>query len=353
MRADENRLESGNRLTDPTSVAEFHYTFDWFSHNIAVWEKHLRPFAGQPDLRFLEIGSFEGRSAVWLITNILTHETSRIECIECFEGIWQWESKTVDMVEVERRFDHNMCVAQATGKVTKIKAASREALRRLPFEAYDLVYVDGSHIAADVLEDAVLSFPLLKPGGILIFDDYQLVRDHELTVPKSAIDAFLNVYRGRYETLHREFQVIIRKTIEKCVVGEEISVAMEILDVRLHELDHQQLWGCNLEAPRPGGQSAGHTLDVIGWVLGRQIPVTAVEIVAAGQVVQAAPLNVRRPDVAACYPEVADGERSGFQVVVNVDRSPEQDLLVQAVLQNQSRVLIGIIRVQSKLVMLP
>ena len=87
------------------------------------------------------------------------------------------------MTEVERRFDHNLRVAHAAHKVTKIKATSREALRKLPFESYDLVYLDGSHMAADVLEDAVLSFPLLKPGGILIFDDYQLVRDRELTVP--------------------------------------------------------------------------------------------------------------------------------------------------------------------------
>jgi hypothetical protein len=31
---------------------------------------------------------------------------------------------------------------------------------------------DGSHRARDVLEDAVLSWPLLKVGGIMLFDDY-------------------------------------------------------------------------------------------------------------------------------------------------------------------------------------
>ena len=37
---------------------------------------------------------------------------------------------------------------------------------------FDLIYIDASHYAPDVLSDAVLAFKLLKPGGILIFDDY-------------------------------------------------------------------------------------------------------------------------------------------------------------------------------------
>src|SRR5262245_25169347 len=93
---------------EPPVGPDYHYTFDWFSHNIPVWEQHLAHLAGRSDLRCLEIGSFEGRSAVWLLTHILTHETSRLECIECFEGVWEWEGQLVDMAEVERRFDHNM-----------------------------------------------------------------------------------------------------------------------------------------------------------------------------------------------------------------------------------------------------
>ena len=48
-------------------------------------------------------------------------------------------------------------------------------LRRLPLESFDIIYIDGSHAVNDVLEDAVLSFRLLKPEGILIFDDYRWV----------------------------------------------------------------------------------------------------------------------------------------------------------------------------------
>ena len=36
----------------------------------------------------------------------------------------------------------------------------------------DLIYIDGSHLAKDVLSDAILSWKLLKPSGVMIFDDY-------------------------------------------------------------------------------------------------------------------------------------------------------------------------------------
>ena len=35
--------------------------------------------------------------------------------------------------------------------------------------------MDGSHHARDVLQDAVLAWGLLRPGGYMIFDDYEWV----------------------------------------------------------------------------------------------------------------------------------------------------------------------------------
>lgn len=42
---------------------------------------------------------------------------------------------------------------------------SQEKLR------FDLIYVDASHVAIDVLQDAVVCWRLLEVEGILIFDD--------------------------------------------------------------------------------------------------------------------------------------------------------------------------------------
>jgi len=82
----------------------------------------------------------------------------------------------------------------------------------------DFVYVDDSHQAPDVLEDAVLSFRILKVGGVMICDDYlwsweQPGRDDILNSPKLAIDAFTNIYRRKMAILAhlRLYQLALRK----------------------------------------------------------------------------------------------------------------------------------------------
>jgi predicted O-methyltransferase YrrM len=155
----------------------------------------------------LEIGSFEGRSAVWFLENVLTHPDSRITCIDTFGG--SVEHSDLDLSELEQRFDHNM--EPHAEKVTKIKGASRRTLRDLPFHSFDIAYVDGSHEAADVLADVVLVWDLVKHGGVVALDDYGW---HTPTVPKDpsvAIDAFMEVMEGQYDLLHKQWMMVLRK----------------------------------------------------------------------------------------------------------------------------------------------
>jgi predicted O-methyltransferase YrrM len=181
-------------------LENFSFTVDWFGLNIAIWQQMLSGLVGKPNLAFLEIGCFEGRATVWLLGNILTHKTSKIHCVDIFEG------------DYEQRFDHNIKVARCEDQVAKIKGYSQEALRKLPLNHYDFIYVDGSHVASDALEDAILSFRLLKRNGIMIFDDYEWQwYNDEYLLPKMGIDAFLQVYAGKHELLHKAYQVIVRK----------------------------------------------------------------------------------------------------------------------------------------------
>ena len=78
-----------------------------------------------------------------------------------------------------------------------------------------MIYLDGSHEAPNVLFDGMLSWGLLKPGGVLIFDDYlwvpQLLAGHR---PQLAIDLFLRYHSGQYDLLHHGYQVAISKKQE-------------------------------------------------------------------------------------------------------------------------------------------
>ena len=77
---------------------------------------------------------------------------------------------------------------------------------------YDFIYIDGSHIAKDVLTDACMAWPLLKPKGLMVFDDYLWGDPRDiLHRPKPAIDAFCNLFAEEAEIVHVGYQLVVRK----------------------------------------------------------------------------------------------------------------------------------------------
>ena len=78
---------------------------------------------------------------------------------------------------------------------------------------FDFIYIDGSHIAKDVLTDACMAWPLLKPKGLMVFDDYLWTPNARdiLHRPKLAIDAFVNIFAEEVEIVHVGYQLVVRK----------------------------------------------------------------------------------------------------------------------------------------------
>jgi len=192
-----------------SSTFQYYFTEDWFSGNIPIWQQLFRQLTGKPDIHILEIGSYQGRSAVWLMSNVLTDPTSRLTCVDTFEG-------SVEHTEQQRHqlkdiFAHNLSPFAA--RVHAIQGNSMDYMRSLPrAETFDAIYIDGDHRAPSVMEDIVLAFPLLKVGGIMIFDDYEWhdMKDPYLQ-PGPAIDAFLSVYRRKINVVYRGYQVAIQR----------------------------------------------------------------------------------------------------------------------------------------------
>jgi predicted O-methyltransferase YrrM len=192
----------------------YQFTKDWFSHNLAVWQHVLKPLAHAPDLRVLEVGNWEGRATCWLLDNILTDPSARIVCIDTFEGSVEHQHLGPEAIgSVQSRFESNIARTGAGEKVTQIVGRSQDVLRTLPLGAFDLLYVDGSHAAPDVLEDAVLGWALVKANGLIVLDDYEWTefQSDSTQHPKVAIDAFLSVFRDRLSIVHKGYQVIVRK----------------------------------------------------------------------------------------------------------------------------------------------
>ena len=187
-------------------------TTDWTSHSFPIWASLLAAWRDLP-LAVLEIGSWEGRSAIFFL-QYLRH--CCITCIDTFAGSPEHFLKPewrATLPHIEQHFDSNL--AEFGERVEKLKDTSARALARLQAENrhFDLVFVDGSHRSADVELDATLSWPMVREGGLVIFDDYQWSLAPEPSErPRLGIDRFLSDRAGAYRELYRGYQLIVEKT---------------------------------------------------------------------------------------------------------------------------------------------
>lgn len=188
------------------------FTYDWFASVGCPgnWPKWLAPHVGVPTAA-LEIGCYEGRATCWLLEHVLTHPASSIACIDTFAGGHDHKHFAVSFAGVKERFLAN--VAPYGDKMRLYEGESASVLRRFHAGPFDLAYIDGSHLAPDVLTDAVLVWPLLAPHATLIFDDYEWpgVDASPAHRPKIAIDAFLACFADSLELVAKGYQVCVRK----------------------------------------------------------------------------------------------------------------------------------------------
>jgi hypothetical protein len=192
------------RPASATYDEAYSFTMDALSAGeMSIWEKALAPYKGKSGLRYLEVGLFEGRSLIWMLKNVLTDPSSSATGIDPF------------LREYRSRYDLNLKRSGQERQVTTIMGYSQVELRKLPLDSFDIVYVDGSHDANDVLEDAILCLRLLKSGGTLIFDDYQWTgmgkADPPESVPRPGVDIFYALYRDKLKVIHNDYQVIFLK----------------------------------------------------------------------------------------------------------------------------------------------
>jgi hypothetical protein len=109
------------------------------------------------------------------------------------------------------RFSNN--VKKYLHKTNIVRDFSTKVLRKYePVPTFEFIYIDGCHLAPCAIEDIILSFPLLKPGGVFIFDDYKWEPEREQDkTPKLAADSFMKIYREMIDVLHIGYQVIIKR----------------------------------------------------------------------------------------------------------------------------------------------
>lgn len=183
----------------------------WLARMNKNFAPSLSQYIGKP-FTYLEIGVFRGATTKWVLENIATNDQSMLF------GIDPWERSMYRKHDIPSEADWKMLLdgieqieKEANGKVQFIKGYSYEILkdpRWLP-NFFDAVYIDGEHTDKAVKQDFLLSWPLLKIGGVMIFDDYLMRGNPQM---KDAIDCILSAMADNYALLIKNRQVVIRKT---------------------------------------------------------------------------------------------------------------------------------------------
>jgi len=184
------------------------YTADYVTPYVTTWVSALGHLAGRDGVRMLEVGSYEGGSALWFCDHVLTGRGARITCIDDFPDGAR-----------ERRFDRN--TAPYGDRIEKVKSLSVTALHALwslpttgdgpQRPSFDAAYIDGSHKAADVALDALAAWSMLSPGGVMILDDYHWGQGRPVQDrPVFGIEVLAASLRDA-TPLHAGLQVVLRR----------------------------------------------------------------------------------------------------------------------------------------------
>lgn len=198
--------------------SRFKFQHPWFDeYHRTEWEKFTDPMRGKK-LNILEIGSFEGCSTTWMLDHLMTHPESRMTAIDTFEGGMERQDpeqvRKYDLPTLESRFRSNVSKCEHVDRLRVMKADSDAALLDLRREGarFDFIYIDASHVAFDVLHDAVLCWRMLDVHGTLVFDDvWWKGYMEDCYNPRIAIKSFVQCAPQEMEAVETEGQMWVTK----------------------------------------------------------------------------------------------------------------------------------------------
>ncbi len=182
------------------------FSKDWFTNNIPIWISIFKRNIKKKNIKILEIGSFEGMSAVFFLEYF---NSSKIDCVETFQG--SDEHSETDFNLIKKNFNYNLYKFKERFDVHEISSDNFFNEKKID-EIYDIIYIDGSHESDQVTKDAQNSFKYLKSKGIIIFDDFLRKYYNEIQKnPFFAIVKFIKNNNKNIKILYVGYQLILQK----------------------------------------------------------------------------------------------------------------------------------------------
>lgn len=176
------------------------------------WDKNLLYMKGNP-IKILEIGIGKGET-MEKFTQIFLESNKEAEYygIHTFKKDLDSEQSITDIKKiVNSKKEHSL----VSNKIYIMDEDTNTLLQKYISDniVFDIIYINSSYFAKDILLDAVLSLKLLKIDGIMLFNNYLWEKLEPIIYsPKPAIDAILSIYKNEIAILFMGYQVIIKKT---------------------------------------------------------------------------------------------------------------------------------------------
>lgn len=195
------------------TTQQYAFRQSWFSEIIPIWERYLSPLNDAQDTRnplsVLSLGSGDGSAVCWLVDRVLQRSEDRLLCLTTKSR--DLFSKNVEKLAEPEKFSCRQ--GELTEQLAQLSADEATG--------FDVIYVQSDRkAAADIQTLLSLSWPLLKPSGIMIIKDYLWKHPEDTALAsKVGIDAFKDSLKDspqnslgeQIEQLHQSHQVIWQK----------------------------------------------------------------------------------------------------------------------------------------------
>ena len=192
-----------------------------------IGNKFLREIALKKPKNFLEIGVFHGvtaRNVCELLYSIHNTDFQYIG-LDLFGENYENSNEIIPSTQFKNPFKNiyfkyilrkDPYSIEAVGDLLKkfknnvhlIKGNSNNLLKKIDMTKIDYVFLDGGHAYETVKNDLFYSFPVLKNGGTILCDDYDLSYAPGI---KQAIDEFVINKNLKSEILFNRFVKIEKK----------------------------------------------------------------------------------------------------------------------------------------------
>lgn len=165
------------------TISSFRDIHGWFDFE-ELYHHVIKNAPDDKEFNFLEIGTWLGKSACFAGQMAkLYNKPIKIWTVDTFKGGADGEFYKQTILENGGTIKHitqkHVDDLQLGDIITLVESLSTECLSKINVEAYDFIFIDGSHDYSSVLNDIEYLWPALRAGGMMAGHDFNLESVYE------------------------------------------------------------------------------------------------------------------------------------------------------------------------------